>query len=55
MIVGGILTPLEDVLTALLEWLHGTVGLPLAWSILALTVLVRIAFVPLAVRQFHSM
>jgi len=32
-----------------------TVGLSWAWSIVALTVLVRIALVPLAVRQIHSM
>ena len=55
MIVGGILGPFEDVLAALLEWLHTAVGLPWAWSIVALTVLVRVALVPLTVRQIHSM
>jgi YidC/Oxa1 family membrane protein insertase len=49
------LTPLENILRHALDWLHGTVGLPWAWSIVALTILVRIALVPLAVRQIHSM
>ena len=44
MIVGlsNPLKPLEDLLTSLLEWLHGTAGLSWAWSIVALVVLVRI-------------
>ena len=55
MIVGGILTPLEDALESVLEWLHTSIGLPWAWSIVALTVIVRILIVPLTVRQIHSM
>jgi YidC/Oxa1 family membrane protein insertase len=55
VIVGGVLTPLEDVLSAVLEWLHNTGGLPWAWSIVALTVIVRMLLVPLTVRQIHSM
>lgn len=57
MIVAGVLSPIEDVLTAILEWLgpHGALGLPWAWSIVALTVIVRVALVPLTVRQIHSM
>jgi YidC/Oxa1 family membrane protein insertase len=55
VIVAGILTPLEDVLTAVLEWFHNTVGLPWAWSIVALVVVVRILLVPVTVRQIHSM
>jgi len=49
------LKPLEDLLTKLLEWFHGTVGLTWAWSIVALVVLVRIVLVPVTVRQIHSM
>jgi len=49
------LKPIEDVLTSLLEWFHGTAGLPWAWSIVALVVLVRIVLVPVTVRQIHSM
>lgn len=57
MIVAGVLAPLENVLRHVLDWLgpHGTVGLPWAWSIVALTVIVRILLVPLTVRQIHSM
>jgi YidC/Oxa1 family membrane protein insertase len=55
VIVAGILTPLEDLLTWALENLHETVGLSWAWSIVALTVIVRMLLVPLTVRQIHSM
>jgi YidC/Oxa1 family membrane protein insertase len=55
MIVASILSPLENVLRSVLDWLHGTVGLPWAWSIIAVTVIVRIILVPLTVRQIHSM
>ena len=55
MIVAGILTPLEDLLTWALTHLHDTVGLPWAWSIVALVVIVRMLLVPLTVRQIHSM
>jgi YidC/Oxa1 family membrane protein insertase len=49
------LTPIEDLLRNVLDWLHGTGGLPWAWSIVALTVIVRLLLVPLTVRQIHSM
>ena len=55
MILGGILSPIENVLTDVLTWLHDTGGLTWAWSIVALTVMVRILLVPLAIRQIHSM
>ena len=55
MIVAGILTPLEDLLTWVLTHLHDTVGLTWAWSIVALVVIVRMLLVPLTVRQIHSM
>ena len=55
MILAGILTPLEDLLTWALTHLHETVGLTWAWSIVALTVIVRMLLVPLTVRQIHSM
>ena len=57
MILASPLTPLEDVLRSVLEWLgpHGAIGLPWAWSIVALTMLVRILLVPLTVKQIHSM
>ena len=55
MILGGILSPLENILTDVLVWLHDTVGLTWAWSIVALTVIVRVLLVPVAIRQIHSM
>jgi YidC/Oxa1 family membrane protein insertase len=55
MILLSFLDPIERPLTVVLEWLHTSVGLPWAWSIVALTVLVRMALVPLTVRQIHSM
>ena len=55
MILLSILSPLEDILRHVLDWLHLTVGLPWAWSIVALTVIVRMLLVPLTVKQIHSM
>jgi YidC/Oxa1 family membrane protein insertase len=55
VIVAGILSPIENVLTDVLTWLHETGGLTWAWSIVALTVLVRFLLVPVAIRQIHSM
>ena len=55
MIVGGLLSPLENILTDVLTWLHDTGGLSWAWSIVALTVMVRILIVPVTIRQIHSM
>src|SRR5205823_14034445 len=49
------LHPLETILRHILDWLHGTVGLPWAWSVVTLTVLVRILLVPLVIKQIHSM
>jgi YidC/Oxa1 family membrane protein insertase len=55
MMLFSILTPLENVMKSILDFFHTTVGLPWAWSIVALTILVRIVLVPLTVRQIHSM
>ena len=49
------LTPIENVLAAVLEWLHASANLPWAWAVVALTVTVRMLLVPLTVRQIHSM
>jgi YidC/Oxa1 family membrane protein insertase len=51
----SILSPIEEVLTAVLEFFHDKAGLPWAWAIVALTVTVRVLLVPLTVRQIHSM
>jgi YidC/Oxa1 family membrane protein insertase len=49
-----LLQPLEHLLRHILNGLH-SVGLPWAWSIVALTVIVRMLLVPLTVKQIHSM
>ena len=43
MILAGVLTPIENALAWLLEHLHDSVGLSWGWSIVALTIIVRIA------------
>jgi|SRR5262245_26982700 len=53
--VTSILEPLENVVRWILIHLHDNVGLTWAWSIVALTIIVRIVLVPLTVRQIHSM
>jgi YidC/Oxa1 family membrane protein insertase len=55
VIVYSILSPIEDALRSVLEFLHNSVGLPWAWAIVALTVIVRMLLVPLTVKQIHSM
>jgi YidC/Oxa1 family membrane protein insertase len=49
-----ILQPLEHLLRHILNGLHSA-GLTWAWSIVALTLLVRMLLVPLTVKQIHSM
>jgi YidC/Oxa1 family membrane protein insertase len=55
VILASILSPLENLMKSILDFIHTSVGLPWAWSIVALTILVRIVLVPLTVRQIHSM
>jgi YidC/Oxa1 family membrane protein insertase len=55
LMVFAILEPIEEPLTALLEWLHTTLGISWAWSIVLLTCIVRIAMIPLTVKQQQSM
>ena len=49
------LRPLENLLESALIWLHETVGFSWGWSIIVLTVLVRVLLVPVTVKQIHSM
>ena len=49
------IAPLENVLRSILVFLHDKGGLSWAWSIVALTVIVRMILVPLTVKQIHSM
>ena len=50
----AILQPLEHLLRHVLDALHN-IGLPWAWAIVALTIIVRMLLVPLTVKQIHSM
>jgi YidC/Oxa1 family membrane protein insertase len=50
-----IISQLETVMRHVLEWFHSTVGLSWAWSIVAITVVVRVLLVPLTIKQIHSM
>ena len=53
--VASILTPLENVMKSILDFFHDTIGLPWGWSIIAVTIVVRLCLVPLAGRSIHSM
>jgi YidC/Oxa1 family membrane protein insertase len=55
VIVFSPLTPLEHAARHILNFLHYDIGLTWAWSIVALTVIVRMVLVPLTVKQIHSM
>ena len=57
MIVAGITTPIQNILADVIDFLgpHGPIGLPWAWAIVGLTLIVRILLVPLTVKQIHSM
>jgi YidC/Oxa1 family membrane protein insertase len=50
----GILSPIEDPLEWLLIWIHQSTGLTWAWSIIALTALVRLVIFPLTAKQTRS-
>jgi YidC/Oxa1 family membrane protein insertase len=55
MILASPLSPLEHALRHVLFWFHDTLGFSWAWSIVALTIVVRVILVPVTVRQIHSM
>jgi YidC/Oxa1 family membrane protein insertase len=50
-----IISQLETVMRHVLNWFHYNAGLTFAWSIVAITVCVRMLLVPLTIRQIHSM
>jgi len=54
-VLAGILSPIENVLTEILTWLHTSLGLTWAWAIVAVTTMVRLAILPLTVQQIRSM
>jgi YidC/Oxa1 family membrane protein insertase len=54
-LLAGILSPIEEPLTEILEWLHSSISLSWAWAIVVLVVMVRIVLVPLTIKQVRSM
>jgi YidC/Oxa1 family membrane protein insertase len=51
----NILQPLIDVFEGLMRFFHDSVGLSWGWSIIAMTIVVRAAMLPLTIKQFRSM
>ena len=50
-----VIQPLIDFFEAILKFFHDTAGFSWGWSIVALTVVVRAALLPLTLKQFKSM
>src|SRR3954451_5129939 len=50
-----VLQQIEDVLQHIIEFYHDNFGVSWGWSIVLLTVTVRIAILPLTIKQFRSM
>jgi YidC/Oxa1 family membrane protein insertase len=55
MILANIFQPLIDIADALIVFLHDNVGLSWGWAIVGMTVIVRLAMVPLTLKQIKSM
>jgi YidC/Oxa1 family membrane protein insertase len=55
LLIANIFQPLIDVFEAVLKFFHNGLGVPWGWSIVLLTVVVRIVLLPLTVKQIHSM
>ncbi len=55
LVLGNIFQPLIDVFDAVIQFFHDSVGLGWGLSIIALTVVVRTALIPLTLKQFKSM
>src|ERR1700760_1770990 len=54
-ISANIFQPLIDVFQAVLKFFHDSIGVSWGWSIVLLTICVRLVLVPLAVKQLSSM
>jgi YidC/Oxa1 family membrane protein insertase len=54
-ISANVIQPLIDAVDAVLVFFHDNVGLSWGMSIIALTVVVRAALIPLTLKQFKSM
>src|SRR5947209_415294 len=55
MILANVLQPLIDFFEGILKFFHDSLSFSWGWSIIAMTVVVRAALVPLTVKQFKSM
>jgi YidC/Oxa1 family membrane protein insertase len=55
LIDANIFQPLISVFQAVITFFHNDVGIAWGWSIILLTVCVRLVMMPLTVKQFHSM
>jgi len=55
LVYANIFQPLIDVFEAVLKFFHNSVGISWGWSIVAMTVVIRAAMLPLKFKQFHSM
>jgi YidC/Oxa1 family membrane protein insertase len=55
LIDANIFQPLIDVFEAVLKFFHNGLSVPWGWSIVLLTVVVRVVLLPLTVKQIHSM
>lgn len=53
--MSDMIKPLSDLLFTVMSFVHDTFGLSWGWSIVVLTVMVRIALIPLTYKQFKSM
>src|SRR6187551_495273 len=54
-VLANIFQPLIDFFESILKWLHDSVGFSWGLSIIALTIVVRAALIPLTLKQFKSM
>jgi YidC/Oxa1 family membrane protein insertase len=55
LVPANIFQPLIDVFEAVLKFFHNSVGVSWGFSIVLLTVVIRLLLVPLTLKQFHSM
>jgi YidC/Oxa1 family membrane protein insertase len=55
IVFANVLQPLVDFFEGILNFFHDTIGLGWGWAIVAMTILVRAALMPLTIKQFKSM
>jgi YidC/Oxa1 family membrane protein insertase len=55
LIAANILGPLITVFEEVIKFFHGGIGGSWGWSIILLTVAIRVVLLPLTIKQFHSM